>query len=204
MNIKEISLIGECVNLIPLSITHVNDLFNAIDNPEIWTYLPSKMDSYKDMYNHVQDAIKAKEKGLEYPFVVIDKVTSQIVGITRLLNISSENQSLEIGWTWYSSKVWRTKVNTECKYLLLSHCFETLNTIRVQFKVDSRNIRSNQAVTRIGATKEGILRNDRILYDGYVRDTVIYSILIEEWSIVKNKLKSLLSPSNSKLNLKCY
>lgn len=197
MQIKERNLEGERIKLFPLDISYVPELFEAIDSPEIWTYLPSKMDSLEDMTKHVQEALKAKESGLEIPFVVFDKKTNQIVGITRLLNISLENRSLEIGWTWYSSKVWRTRVNTECKYLLLNYCFDTLNLTRVQFKVDSRNTRSNQAVLRIGTTKEGVLRMDRVLYDGFVRDTVYYSILQKEWTSIKNKLESSWQKWNS-------
>lgn len=193
MKMEDFILEGERVILSPLQNSYIPELFAAVDSPEIWTYLPSEMKSIEDMTNHVMDALKAKESGAEMPFVVFDKEEDKIVGITRLLNISLENRSLEIGWTWYSSKVWRTSVNTECKYLLLCHCFETLNMMRVQFKVDSRNTRSNQAVSRIGATKEGVLRMDRILYDGYVRDTVYYSILHKEWPGVKSKLENFLS-----------
>lgn len=192
MNIKDVILEGERINLIPLQFSHIPDLYKAIDSPEIWTYLPSKMESIEDMENHVQEALKAKAKDTELPFAVYDKTTNSIVGITRLLNISLEDRSLEIGWTWYSSKVWRTKVNTECKFLLLSYCFNTLDINRVQFKVDSRNSRSNQAVLRIGATKEGVLRMDRVLYDGFVRDTVYYSILQKEWTDIQKRLETFL------------
>ena len=193
-----ITLEGERVTLVPLTIHHVEVLWEAIDSKEVWTFLPCRMESLEDLTDHIQAALSAREQGTEIPFSVFDKETKKIVGMTRLLNISVENRSLEIGWTWYSSAVWRTHVNTECKYLLLSYCFEGLNMSRVQFKVDSRNTRSNQAVLRIGGTKEGILRRDRILYNGFIRDSVVYSILDDEWMEVKNRLDALLTIKTSK------
>lgn len=193
MTTDTVTLEGQRVILLPLQLSHSEQLFQAVDSAEVWTYLPSRMDNFEHMTDHVEEALRDKEQGTELPFAVFDKQTGRIVGMTRLLNISEENRSLEIGWTWYSSKVWRTRVNTECKYLLLTHCFEVLRTIRVQFRVDSRNRRSNEAVLRIGATKEGVLRKDRILYDGYIRDTVVYSIVDQEWPSVKSRLNDFLA-----------
>ena len=190
---EAITLEGKRVILVPLTIDHAEVLWEAIDSSEVWTFLPCRMESLLDMTHHIQEALSAQEQGTELPFAVFDNETNKIVGMTRLLNISAENRSLEIGWTWYSSAVWRTRVNTECKYLLLSYCFERLHMSRVQFKVDNRNTRSNQAVLRIGGTKEGILRKDRILYNGFIRDSVVYSILDDEWMEVKSRLNALLA-----------
>jgi RimJ/RimL family protein N-acetyltransferase len=154
------------------------------------------MENLDDMTNHVIEALQEKEHGSVMPFVVFDKETNKIVDMTRLQEISVEDKSLEIGYTWYSTAVWRTSVNTQCKYLLLKYCFEVLKTNRIQFRVDSRNKRSNQAVLRIGAKHEGTFRKDRILYNGYVRDTVFYSIIDEDWLEVKNKLNDLLTVRN--------
>ncbi|MDF2716984.1 MAG: N-acetyltransferase [Paenibacillus sp.] len=192
MTNNTVTLEGKRVILLPLQISHTEELFQAVDSAKVWTYLPSRMENFEHMSDHVVEALQDKEQGAELPFAVFDKQSGRIVGMTRLLNMSDENRSLEIGWTWYSSKVWRTRVNTECKVLLLTYCFEVLNTIRVQFRVDSRNTRSNEAVSRIGATKEGVLRKDRILYDGYIRDTVVYSILDDEWPAVKSRLNDFL------------
>ncbi len=109
-----------------------------------------------------------------------------------MINISVPNRSLEIGWTWYHPSVWRTRINTECKYLLLKYCFEQLQTVRVQFCADKRNTRSNQAIQRLGAIKEGELRRNRILNDGYIRDTCVYSIVDAEWPQIKLKLENYL------------
>ncbi|WP_246943313.1 GNAT family N-acetyltransferase [Bacillus pinisoli] len=192
MNIQDVTLKGERVSLSPLREKDLDKVYKAVDSTDIWRLLPNKLESIEDVTLQITQAIKAKEQGLQLPFVVFDHESEQIVGMTRLLNISTENKQAEIGATWYSKKVWRTRVNTECKYLLLRHCFEELKLIRVQFKVDTRNERSNNAVLRIGAKKEGTLRKEKILYDGYVRDTNVYSILEEEWPEVKGRLELLL------------
>lgn len=124
--------------------------------------------------------------------MIYDKQLDQIVGSTSFLSISIPNRNLEIGYTWLTPTVWRTRVNTECKYLLLKHCFETLKTIRVQLKTDRRNVRSQRAIERIGAIKEGTLRNQMIMPDGYLRDSVLYSIIDQEWASVKRKLERML------------
>ncbi|MGJ3198186.1 GNAT family N-acetyltransferase [Peribacillus frigoritolerans] len=171
---------------------HVQELFDAGNNPDIWAYMPMKVQSIEDMKYLVNGALLAREQGSEFPFVIFDKDSGKIVGSTRFLNISIPNRNLEIGWTWLSPTVWRTKINTECKYLLLKHCFETIGTIRVQLKTDSRNVRSQQAMERLGAVKEGVLRNHVVMPDGYLRDSVFYSIIDQEWVLVKDKLESML------------
>ncbi|MBM7568820.1 RimJ/RimL family protein N-acetyltransferase [Paenibacillus sacheonensis] len=168
-------------------------MFNAIDRPEVWSYLPCRMEGLEDMTTHVREALDGRERGTDLPFAVLDKASNQLVGMTRVLGISTEDRSAEIGWTWYSSKVWRTRVNTECKYLLLRYCFEALHTIRVQFRADLRNTRSNEAILRIGAKQEGIFRKNKILYNGHIRDSVFYSILEEEWPEVQQRLQQLLT-----------
>jgi RimJ/RimL family protein N-acetyltransferase len=135
---------------------------------------------------------KALEQMNTIPFVIIDKESQKIVGSTRFYDISVPNKGLEIGSTWLTPAMWRTSVNTECKYLLLKHCFETIGTIRVQFKTDSRNIRSQRAIERLGAVKEGVLRNHMILPDDYVRDSVYYSIIDREWPVVKLRLERFI------------
>ena len=125
-------------------------------------------------------------------FTIIDKETNRPVGSTRYMDITLPNRGLEIGWTWLTPSVWRTRMNTECKYLLLKHGFEELNLLRIQLKTDSRNLRSQRAMERLGAVREGVLRRHRLLSDGYQRDTVYYSILAEEWAGVKARLERSL------------
>ncbi|MDO3410930.1 GNAT family protein [Saccharibacillus sp. CPCC 101409] len=187
-----IHLQGTRVELIPLEEKHIEELFVSSAYPEIWTYLPKKVQRLEEMRQIVHDALSMKAKGLEYPFAVYDKELRRIVGSTRFLNLSLENKNLEIGWTWYIPEVWRTRVNTESKYLLLKYGFEELELVRVQLKADIRNERSNNAIERIGAVREGTLRQDRILHDGYTRSSHLYSILDSEWPGVKKKLEGYL------------
>lgn len=183
---------GNRIKLLPLELNQAEDLFKCGQNDNIWTYLPNKIKTLEDMIELIQEALESKKLGLEYPFVVFDKELNRLVGSTRFLNISSANKNLEIGWTWNSQEVWRTRVNTECKYELLKYCFEELNTVRVQFKADVRNERSNKAIERIGAFKEGVLRQDRILHDGFIRNSNLFSIINSEWPTVKSKLEEFL------------
>ena len=188
-------LTGQRVTLLPMETSHVTGLFEAGRNPDIWKYLPMRVVTLEDMERLVQQALTTKDQGTEYPFVVFDRQTERIVGSTRFCDIQAANRNLEIGWTWYAAEVWRTRVNTECKYLLLRYAFETLDLLRVQLKTDGRNTRSQRAIERIGGIREGVLRRNRIMYDGYVRDSVYYSILAEEWPEVKERLETMLRQS---------
>lgn len=192
MEITPVVLVGDRVRIEPMKHYHVQELFDAGKNQDIWAYMPMKVQSIEDMKSLVNKALRAREQGSEFPFVIFDKDSEKIVGSTRFLNISVPNRNLEIGWTWLSPTVWRTRINTECKYLLLKHCFETLGAIRVQIKTDGRNVRSQQAIERLGAIKEGVLRNHVVMPDGYLRATVFYSVIDQEWLPVKGKLESML------------
>jgi N-acetyltransferase len=182
------SLEGETVKLIPVSMDHLEDLWEAAKPDEIWTYMATKVRTKDEMKQMINSAIKDRENGTGYTFTVVNN-EDRVIGSTRFLDILRQHKSAEIGSTWYHPDVWRTKVNTECKYLLLKLAFETWNLTRVQLKTDSRNIRSQKAIARLGAVKEGILRKDRIISDGYVRDTVFFSILCDEWQEVSTQLK---------------
>lgn len=185
------SLQGEAVKLIPISMDHLEDLWEAAKPNEIWTYMATKVRTKKEMKQMITSAIKDREKGTQYTFTVVDN-ENHVIGSTRFLDILTLHKSAEIGSTWYHPDVWQTKVNTECKFLLLKHAFETWNLTRVQLKTDARNVRSQQAIARIGAVKEGILRKDRVISDGFVRDTVYFSILCDEWEKVSVQLKTKL------------
>jgi RimJ/RimL family protein N-acetyltransferase len=192
LDIRPVELEGERVRLVPMEAAHIPDLYEAGKDPAIWTYTTRKVRTPEDMRDLVEAALRAREQGTELPFVILDKESGRLVGSTRFLNIVAAHRQLEIGWTWLSPAVWRTRVNTECKYLLLRHCFETLGAVRVQLKTDSRNVRSQQAIERIGAVREGVLRRHMILPDGYIRDTVMYSITDLEWPRVKKRLEGML------------
>jgi RimJ/RimL family protein N-acetyltransferase len=194
MNVQPVELVGSRARLVPLVSEHAHALLEAGRDPTIWTYLPRHPRTLADMKALVAEALERRDAGVDFPFVVLDQADNgQVVGSTRLCDIDRANRSLEIGWTWLDSAVWRTRINTECKRLLLGHCFETLGAIRVFLKTDARNVRSQKAIERIGATKEGVWRKHRILADGYVRDSVYYSVIDDEWPAVKVDLDELLA-----------
>jgi RimJ/RimL family protein N-acetyltransferase len=155
--------------------------------------LYGRMDSEEDMRDWVLDILSRAETGTDLPFVAIHLASSRVAGATRYLNIMPKDRGLEIGGTWYGLEFQRTSVNTECKYLLLRHAFETLGCIRVQLKTDLQNERSQKAIERIGAVKEGVLRNHMILPDGRYRHSVFYSILDTEWPDVKKRLEEMMA-----------
>jgi N-acetyltransferase len=186
---------GNSVKLIPMEEHHIDELWEAAKPEKIWDFTYSKVKSLEAMQKMVSIALDEREKGISYPFVVVELQSNRIVGSTRFLDVLPLHKTAEIGWTWYNPSVWRTVVNTECKYLMLQHAFENWNLNRVQLKTDSRNLRSQKAIERIGAMKEGVLRKERIIEDGYIRDTVYYSIVKEEWPGVKKELLSKLQQS---------
>ncbi|HDR8343867.1 TPA: GNAT family N-acetyltransferase [Bacillus cereus] len=187
-------LVNDRAMLRLMQVNDIESLFNIVEgNKEVWTYLIAKMDSYQDMEHYVQVAIKGFEGETDLPFVVVDQKTNEIVGSTRLYSISNDNKTVELGQTWYHPSVHRTSINTECKYMLLQYAFEELHMLRVQIKTDLRNEKAQRAIERLGAVKEGVLRNERQLPNGYVRDTVVYSIIASEWPVIKEQLLKKLA-----------
>ena len=183
------------MRLEPLTLVHVPGLFAIGQDEEIWRWLYSAPPiNVDEMRAWVADALEAQSRGGELPFAVVEQASGTVIGTTRYMGINAAHGQLEIGWTWYGRAYWGTSVNPECKYLLLRHAFESLECIRVQFATDSRNERSQRAIERIGATREGVLRSNRIVpKDGYHRSSVLYSIIDDEWPEVKARLESLLS-----------
>ena len=193
LEVKPIVLEGRHVRLEPMTDAHVSALAEIGVEQDIWDFMVyGDMKTEDDMRSWVKDILSRAEKGTDLPFAVIHLKSGRVAGATRYLNIMPNDRGLEIGGTWYGTEFQRTAVNTECKYLLLTHAFETLDCIRVQLKTDSRNERSQKAIERIGAKKEGVLRNHMILPDGYIRHSVYYSILDSEWSDVKQRLEGFL------------
>jgi N-acetyltransferase len=140
---------GEMVKLLPISLEHLDGLWEAAKPNEIWTYMATTVRSKEEMEQMIVSAINKRDQGNDYTFTVVNQ-DNRIIGSTRYLDILSEHKSLEIGSTWYHPDFWRTRVNTECKFVLLRHAFESWQLRRVQLKTDSRNIRSQQAIERIG------------------------------------------------------
>jgi RimJ/RimL family protein N-acetyltransferase len=194
MDVGPVVLTGRHVRLEPLSEAHVVGLAEIGVGQDFWDFmLYGRMESVDDMRNWVRDIMARGEKGTDLPFAVIHLASGQVAGATRYLNIMPKDRGLEIGGTWYGLEFQRTAVNTECKYLLLRHAFETLGCIRVQFKADARNERSLRGIERIGAQREGVLRNHMLLSDGRRRDSVYFSIIDSEWPQVKTHLQGLMA-----------
>ena len=194
MNPTPVVLYGEAVRLEPLDYTHAEDLLAAGADPDIWRYMPIPQPmAVGQLRAWIDEAWQLAAAGEQIPFAILDPVTDRAFGSTRFLEIRRTWRTLEIGWTWLAASVQRTRVNTECKYLLLRHAFEDLGALRVQFKTDGRNEQSQRAIERIGAVKEGVLRKQRVNHDGYVRDAVYYSILDDEWPAVKARLEEMLT-----------
>ena len=194
INIQPVYLQGQVVRLEPLALSHIPDLAIAGKDESIWQFmLYGSVTSLDKMTEFVKKLLELQAKGTDLPFTVIHLESNRPIGMTRYMDIQRGNRGLEIGGTWYATAYHRTRVNTECKYLLLRHAFEQLDAIRVQLKTDLRNESSQRAIERLGAVKEGVLRDHMILPDGIVRSSVYYSILLREWPGVKSRLQALMS-----------
>lgn len=181
------------VRLEPLARRHAADLFEAGRDETIWRYMPRPpLKSLEDTQGWIDEALAVSAGGTQIPFAIIERASNRAIGSTRYLDIRRADRGLEIGWTWLGPQFQRTTVNTECKYLLLAHAFEDLGAVRVQLKTDLRNERSQRAIERLGAVREGVLRKHIVLWDGFIRDTVYYSIIDSEWSTVMCHLERLL------------
>jgi len=192
-DLRPLILTGTLVRLEPLSEAHVTDLAEAGQEEPIWEFLRyGKVTTPGKMRQFVLQLLKWQQGGADLPFAVTHLAAGRAIGMTRYMNIQPADRGLEIGGTWYAAAYQRTGVNTECKYLLLRHAFEDLGCLRVQFRTDLRNLRSQQAIERIGAVREGVLRDHMILPDGTVRSSVVYSILTSEWEAVKARLEHLM------------
>lgn len=190
-----VTLHGRWVTLEPLESRHTADLFAAAQDEDIWRYLPAAMPrSLADMQTWTANALAVRNAGQMLPFAIVERTTGRAIGSTRYLDYSAFDRHIEIGWTWLGRDWWRTPLNTECKYLLLRHAFETLGCIRVQLKTDVRNERSQRAIERIGGVREGVLRKAVIVpKDGHQRWSVYYSILDDEWPAVRARLEERMN-----------
>jgi len=192
--VEPITLTGKHVRLEPLSEAHIPGLAAIGAGQDFWDFmLYGRIETEADVRNWVLDIMSRAKNGTDQPFAVIHLASGRVAGATRYLNIAPKDRGLEVGGTWYGLEFQRTPVNTECKYLLFTHAFEILKCIRLQIKTDLRNVRSQKAIERIGAVKEGVLRNHMILPDGRYRDSVFYSILDTEWPAVKARLEGMLN-----------
>ena len=192
MVIAPVILQGRHVRLEPLAPGHAAGLAEVGLDAELWKWIPIPVRTPEDMSGYVQTALDEQLKGSALPFVLIEQASGRSIGSTRYGNIDRDHHRVEIGWTWLARQWQRTAINTEAKYLLLRHAFESLKCIRVELKTDSLNERSRAAILRLGATEEGTFRNHMITASGRIRHTVYFSILDSEWPQVKARLEAKL------------
>jgi RimJ/RimL family protein N-acetyltransferase len=192
VEIAPVVLSGTAVRLEPLSPGHHAGLCEVGLDPELWRLTMTLLRTPEDMRAYIEEALRLQRAGAALPFAIVEQATGRAVGSTRFGNIDAAHRRLEIGWTWVARPWQRTAVNTEAKYLLLRHAFESLGANRVEFKTDALNARSRAAILRIGAKEEGTLRHHVIAPGGRLRDTVYFSILREEWPDVKRALEARL------------
>jgi RimJ/RimL family protein N-acetyltransferase len=190
--IGPVTLEGRWVRLEPLGLQYVDALAAISGDEEIWRYLSMPLASRSDVATFVERALATAERGDEVPFVMVERPGDTVVGSTRFMDIRREHRAVEIGSTWLGRAWWRTAINSEAKFLLLRHLFDDLGCLRVSLKTDGRNLRSQRAIERLGAVREGVLRKHMIVQNGYSRDTVYYSIIDTEWPAVRSTMESHL------------
>ena len=193
MQIEPVTLEGRHVRLEPVSLAHVPALWHVGAYEEIWRYIPYAVHSEDEMRTYVEAELAKQHAGLVVRFTTIAKAIAEPVGSTSYLNIDRQHRRLEIGGTWITPAWQRSPINTEAKYLQLRHAFETLGCIRVEFKTDSLNTKSRQALARIGAVEEGTFRNHMVMPSGRLRHSVYFSITSEDWPDVKAHLEERMA-----------
>jgi RimJ/RimL family protein N-acetyltransferase len=196
VNLLPVTLTGRIVRLEPLDYTHSGGLLKAAAHEEIWTYLDEPTpQTQADITALISDALDDQRNGTRLPFAVIREHDSQVIGSTSYLDIRPADRTVEIGWTWLTPTAWGTGANTECKYLLMRHAFESWHAGRVAIKTDARNVRSRRAIERLGATYEGTWRNHRLLSTGRYRASAYYSVIDSEWPTIRERLGTVTAPA---------
>lgn len=193
MNLTPVTLEGASVRLEPLSLTHLDALLEAGADPTIWEYMPSNCLTREGMQEFIETALAWQRAGTALPFATVDAKSGKVVGSTRFGNIVPEHKRVEIGWTWLSPRWQRTSINTEAKFLMMRHAFEQLGCNRVELKTNASNVRSRNAILRIGAKEEGTLRSHMVNPDGSLRDTVYFSVIVPEWPEVRARLQAMMN-----------
>ena len=194
MIVEPVTLEGKHVQLEPLLAAHHAALTEIGLDEDLWRWIPVPVRTPEEMAAYIDAALAEQARGASLPFTIVEKSSGKPVGCTRYANIDRVHRRVEIGWTWVAKRWQRTAVNTEAKYLLLRHAFETLGCIRVELKTDSLNEKSRAAILRIGARQEGIFRNHMITASGRIRHSVYFSIVDNEWPNVKARLEQRLKP----------
>ncbi len=186
-------LSGREVELRELQPEYIDELSRLAQDKRIWEHYVFDGTSERKFRAAMESALIQKAKGTQFPYVVVRRADEQLVGSTRFLDIQPEHRKLEIGWTWLHPSVWSSRVNPECKLLLLNHCFNDLRLVRVQLKTDENNIRSRKAIEKLGARFEGVLRHDMLRENGTNRNSAYYSILDSEWPEVQRRIEGQLA-----------
>ncbi|WP_423731503.1 GNAT family N-acetyltransferase [Hafnia paralvei] len=184
---------GKLVELHPMQAEHRQSIIDAASDGQLWEMTLTVIPSPQTIDQYLNCAFENRDNGSHIPFVIIDAASRKVVGCTRLWKIDRANRKLEIGHTWLSQSFQRSGINTEAKYLLLTYAFEVMNCVRVQFTTDENNTRSRAAILRIGAQQEGIVRHERIMPDGRKRNSVRFSIIDDEWEVVKAGLEGKMA-----------
>jgi RimJ/RimL family protein N-acetyltransferase len=180
---KEIILEDDCVLLRPLLTSDCENLLHfSIQEPDLWKYSLVRVDGEENFRNYVKSATEARLTGMEYPFIVFDKRLQEYAGSTRFYDIQQVQHTVQLGYTWYGKKFQGTGLNKHCKFLLLQFAFEQLKAERVEFRADNNNARSIAAMKSIGCIEEGVLRSNTLKPDGTRRNSIVLSILKEEWN----------------------
>ena len=185
---EPVTLEGKLVSLAPLSTTHAPDLVDAAGDGELHRLWYTTVPKPEEVGSEIERRLALQSKGTMLPFAIIERAHARAVGMTTYMNIDAQNRRVEIGSTWYRQSVQRTGLNTECKYLLLSHAFEQLSCIAVEFRTHYINHQSRRAIERLGAKLDGILRAHMVMANGTLRDTAVYSITAPEWPTIKAHL----------------
>ncbi len=188
-----LALDGKLGALVPLSQAHHDQLVEAVRDGELWKLWYTSIPAPDQMHGEIERRLELQKRGSMLPFAIIDKSTGEAVGMTTYMNIDAGNRRVEIGSTWYRNRAQRSGLNTECKLLLLTHAFEKLSCIAVEFRTHFFNRQSRAGIERLGAKLDGILRQHQVSRNGTLRDTCVYSILNTEWPTVKAHLGFQLS-----------
>ena len=191
--LEPITLRGASVRLEPLDQRHRSDLIEAVQDGELWRLWYTSIPEPEKMEAEIVRRRGLQAPGSMLPFAVVDAATGKAVGMTTYMNVDAANKRVEIESTWYRKSVQRTSLNTQCKLLLLTHAFESLDCIAVEFRTHFFNHASRRGIERLGAKLDGILRSHQLASDGTLRDTCVYSIIASEWPTVKSHLNWQLS-----------
>ena len=189
---------GRLVVVEPLTAAHEDDLWEAAQDPQVWRWLPWYAAADRESFHQwLEDALARRDAGLDVPFAVVERESGKAIGSTRYLTLRPEHRGLEIGWTWNASSAWGTGANAEAKLLLLTHAFDTLGCMRVEFKTDALNERSRAALEALPARFEGIFRKHMLVRDGALRDSAYYAITDDEWPEVRANLERRVQRSRA-------